>query len=74
MSAHLSDIHDALNQGGHVRFDWKTCRAELILRGAKWLVDNRSYHGFLKTVAPKLERTETGSTDAKNLVIIWRKT
>jgi len=36
-------------------------------------MDGRTYQGFLKTLAPTLHRSETGSTETKDLVIEWRK-
>jgi len=68
------DIHRVLTEGGFVRFIWRTGRKELITPSGRSLrIDGRTYQGFLKTLAPRLERTETGSMEEKDLVVEWRK-
>jgi hypothetical protein len=73
--AKLADVGRVLAEGGIVRFQWVTCWTVLISAdsGSYTPLDGRTYQGFLKVVAPKLERTETGSTETKNLVIEWRQ-
>ena len=73
--AKLADVRRILTEGGIVRFQWATCWTVLISAdgGSFTTLDGRTYQGFLKTVAPKMERTETGSTETKDLVIEWRK-
>jgi len=73
--ARMRQVHRVLSEGGYVQFDWKTCRTIVISADGELFttMDGRTYQGFLKTLAPKLNRSETGSTDTKDLVIEWRK-
>src|SRR6266851_1832623 len=73
--AQMKQVRRVLNEGGHVKFVWKTGAITAISAdGALFsTMDGRTYQGFLKTLAPKLERTETGSTETKDLVIESRK-
>jgi len=73
--AHMKQVRRVLDEGGHVRFDWLTCLAILVSADRKLstTIDGRTYQAFLKTLPPQLERTETGSTETKDLVIEWRK-
>ena len=73
MPLKLNDIRRSLNDGGVVRFVWTTGVITLIENGNSTVVDGRSYQGFLQTVAPKLQKTRTGSQEGKDLVIEWRK-
>ena len=69
----LNEVLAVLADNGEVIFDWASCRATLVDRtGNKTIVDKRSYHAFLRNYAAKFNRTETGGTDSKNLVIRWR--
>ena len=63
------------NEGGHVRFEWRSCSTILVSADHKSFttIDRRTYQGFLKTLAPQLERTERGSPATKDLAIEWRK-
>lgn len=73
--ARMKQVRRVLNEGGHVKFVWKTGAITVISAdGALFsTMDGRTYQGLLKTLAPKLERTEIGSTETKDLVIEWRK-
>ncbi len=74
MRATMKQVRGVLNEGGKVVFDWKQGWTRLVSADGNFTtIDGRTYQGFLKTLAPKLERTETGSTDTKDLVIEWRK-
>lgn len=70
----LKDIRRVINAGGELKFVHAFCLASLLEKDSQWFsaVDGRSYHGFLRTLAPKLQRTETGSVETKDLVITWR--
>jgi hypothetical protein len=73
--AQMEQVRRVLDEGGKVVFDWKNCWTRLISADGKSFttMDGRTYKGFLKTIAPKLHETKTGSTEAKDLVIEWRK-
>src|SRR6267142_3816647 len=73
--AHMKQVRRVLDEGGHVRFEWLTCLAILVSvdRKLSTTIDGRTYQAFLKTLPPQLERTDTGSTETKDLVIEWRK-
>ena len=73
--ARLLDIRRELEHGGIVRLRWGLGGAILIHADGAWFtpIDGRTYHGFLRTDAPNLQRTETGSKDTKDFVIEWRK-
>lgn len=69
----LKDILEALNNGGKLRFTWISGKQELILHdNTVYTVDGRSYQAFIHDCA-SYQRTETGSTEAKDLVIEWSK-
>jgi hypothetical protein len=75
MSVVSKDVHRVLTEGGFVRFIWHTGRKELITASGRSLrIDGRTYQEFLKTLAPKLKRSETGSMEERDLVIEWRQT
>jgi hypothetical protein len=68
-------VRCVLNEGGKVVFTWKEGDIRLIeADGNRFWMDGRTYQGFLKTLAPKLQKIETGSTDTKDLVIEWTET
>lgn len=73
--AQMKQVRRVLNEGGHVRLNWRNGSTVLVSadRKSSTAIDGRTYQGFLKTLAPKLERTETGSMETKDLVIEWRK-
>jgi len=73
--ARMRQVQRVLNEGGYVKFDWKICRTIVISADGELFttMDGRTYQGFLKTLASRLQRTETGSTETKDLVIEWRK-
>jgi len=73
--AQMKQVLRVLNEGGYVKFDWNTSRIIVVSAHGDLLtaMDGRTYHGFLKTLAPRLHRTDTGSTGTKDLVIEWRK-
>ena len=73
--AYLAEIHHVLAEGGLVRFHWGHGQHILVNANGKSFtpIDGRSYQGFLKTANKRYTRTETGSTDTKDLVIEWRK-
>ncbi len=72
-TARLPDIRRVVEEGGYVRFVWASNSPKLVSADKETLIDLRSYHGFLKTLAPKLQRTETGSSETKDLVIEWKR-
>jgi hypothetical protein len=74
--AQLAEIKRVLTNGGLVRFIWASGHTVLISRNGKRLttLDGRTYQGFLKTVAPSLEETSTGSIETQDLIIEWRQT
>lgn len=72
MAARLKDVERVLDEGGLVRFTWSDGRRELITAsGETQRLDGRCYASVRND--PDLIRMETGSTDNKDLVIIWRK-
>jgi len=73
--AYLAEIHHVLAEGGLVRFHWGNGQHILVNANGKSFtpIDGRSYQGFLKTANKRYTRTETGSTDTKDLVVEWRK-
>jgi hypothetical protein len=72
--AMMKQVRRVLDEGGKIIFDWKSCQTGLISAdGNSFMMDGRTYQGFLKRLAPKLQRTETGSTETKDLVIEWSK-
>jgi hypothetical protein len=73
--AHLKDIRKQIADGGVVQFHWQSCWSILVRADGEWFttIDGRSYHAFLETADTRYSRTETGSTEQKNLVIEWRK-
>lgn len=73
--AQLAEVRHVLANGGLVRFVWASGHTILISADGKRLgtLDGRTYHGFLKTVAPNLQETSKGSIDAKNLIIEWKR-
>lgn len=70
-TARLADVRRVLNEGGRVRFVWGTGSPTLISKDGETPIDLRSYQGFLRTVAPGLRCTKTGSTETKDLVVEW---
>jgi len=70
-----ADIEAALNAGGFVRFVWAAKGSSILVHptGYEQAIDGRAYHGFLRTIANDCQRTETGSTESKTLVVEWRK-
>jgi hypothetical protein len=73
--ARLLDIRRELEHGGIVRLRWGLGGAILIHADGAWFtpIDGRTYHGFLRTDAPNLQRTETGSKGTKDFVIEWKR-
>jgi hypothetical protein len=73
--AHMKQVQRVLNEGWHVKFDWKAGQTIVISADGELFttMDGRTYQGFLKTLAPRLQRSETGSTEQKDLAIEWRK-
>jgi len=73
MEARLDDIKTEVKNGGLVRLRWGHGPAVLICADGLVLpIDGRSYQGFLRAFANTLQRSETGSTEAEDLVIEWR--
>ncbi len=74
-TAKMSDIKKTIASGGSVVFIWDACQAVLtsVNGGRVRWIDMRSYHGFLKTIASKLKRVESGSVENKDLTIQWYK-
>jgi hypothetical protein len=73
--AQLAEVKRVLANGGLVRFVWASGHTVLISANGKRLtmLDGRAYHGFLKTVAPSLEETSTGSIETQDLIIEWKQ-
>ena len=72
--ATMKQVRRVLDEYGKVVFDWKQGWTRLVSADGNFTtMDGRTYQGFLKTVAPQLERTETGSAEGKDLVIELRK-
>lgn len=72
--AQLAEVRRVLANGSLVRFVWASGHTALISADGKRLMtlDGRTCHSFLKTVAPSLQETSTGSIEAKNLIIEWK--
>ena len=69
--AQLSDVGRALAEGGFVRHIWSTGVRTLVwANGSEWPIDGRTYRALIRN--PRLRKTETGSSDAGNLVMEWR--
>jgi hypothetical protein len=73
--AQLAEVRRVLTNGGLVRFVWASGHTVLISANGKRLatLDGRTYHGFLKTVAPSLQETSTGSIETQDLIIEWKQ-
>jgi hypothetical protein len=73
--ARLAEMKRVLANGGLVRFIWASGHTVLISANGKRLtsLDGRTYQGFLKTVAPALQETSTGSIETKDLIIEWKQ-
>lgn len=71
--ARLTEVKRVLKNGGLVRFVWASRHTVLISADGKRLttLDGRTKQGFMKTVAPTLKETRTGSVETKDLVIEW---
>ena len=65
------DLQFWIKNGGSVTFDWRSGRVTVSAEGRELLLDGRTYSGFLQSIAPSMKRSETGSTEAKDLVITW---
>lgn len=72
--AQLVEVRRILSNGGLVPFVWASGHTVLISATGKRLatLDARTYAGFLKTVAPSLQETSTGSIEDENLIIEWK--
>jgi hypothetical protein len=72
--AQLAEVRRVLANGGLVRFIWASGHTVLMSANGKRLttLDGRTYHGFLKTVAPSLLETPTGSIETHDLTIEWK--
>lgn len=75
--ARLREIKDCLLAGGMLRYDWKSGVALLIWPNKIFQdIDGRSYSGFLQSVGEHppswVSRIESGTVEAKDLVITWR--
>jgi hypothetical protein len=73
-AAQLAEVKRVLANGGLVRFIWASGHTILISGNGKRLttLDGRTYEGFLKTVAPTLQETSTGSIETQDLIIEWK--
>jgi hypothetical protein len=73
-AAQLAKVRRVLANGGLVRFIWESGHTVLISANGKRLttLDGRAYQGFLKTVAPTLQETTTGSIETQDLIIEWK--
>ena len=74
MLAQLAEVRRVLANGGLVRFVWASAHTVLISANGKRLatLDGRTYDGFLKTIAPSLQETSTGSIENQDLIIEWK--
>lgn len=70
----LAEIKRVLAKGGLIRFVWASGHTVLISPSGKRLttLEAHTYGGFLKTVAPSLQETSTGSIETEDLVIEWK--
>lgn len=70
----MKELKQELAAGGYVQFDHSIVWARLYTADHKWFttLDGRTYRGFLKTVAPKLRMTATGSIETNDLCITWK--
>lgn len=73
--AQLAEVRRVLANGGLVRFVWASGHTVLISADGKRLrtLEGRTYHDFLKTVAPSLQETSTGSVETQDLIIEWKQ-
>jgi hypothetical protein len=73
--ARMKQVRRILDEGGLVRFNWRVGWTRVFSANGLYVTTlyGRTYSAFLRTLAPKLERTETGSVETKDLVIEWRK-
>jgi hypothetical protein len=69
----MADVKRIVAHGGLVRFTYKTALAILVSVDGQLLsqLDRRTYDAFLRSIAPRLPRTESGSVDNGDLVIEW---
>jgi hypothetical protein len=73
--ARMKQVRRILDEGGLVRFNWRVGWTRVFSANGLYVttLDGRTYSAFLRTLAPKLERSETGSVETKDLVVEWRK-
>jgi hypothetical protein len=71
--ARLAHVKRIVARGGLVRFTYKTALAILVSADGQLLsqLDRRTYDAFLRSIAPQLLRTESGSLETGDLVIEW---
>jgi hypothetical protein len=71
----MNQARRILEEGGYVRFNFRVGWTRVFTANGLYFtaLDGRTYSAFLRTLAPKLERTETGSVETKDLIIEWRK-
>jgi hypothetical protein len=74
VTAQLTEVKRVLTNGGLVRFVWASGHTVLLSPNGKRLttLDGRTYEGFLKTVAPTLQESTTGSIETQDLIIEWK--
>jgi hypothetical protein len=71
----MFDVKRIVAHGGLVRFTHKSALATLVsVDGYSFSqLDRRTYDAFLRTIAPQLSRTESGSVETGDLVIWWKQ-
>jgi hypothetical protein len=71
----MADVRRIVAHGGLVRFTYKTDLAILVSVDGQSLsqIDRRTYDAFVRSTAPHLLRTESGSMETNDLVIEWKQ-
>jgi hypothetical protein len=74
-AARMSDVKRIVAHGGLVCFTHKTGEARLVSADghSRSHLDRRTYDAFLRSIAPHLSRTESGSVKTNDLVIEWKQ-
>jgi hypothetical protein len=68
-----ADVKRIVDHGGLVRFHYRTAMATLVSVDGQSLsqLDRRTYNACLRSIAPQLSRTQSGSVETADLVIEW---
>jgi hypothetical protein len=70
-----ADVKRIVDHGGLVRFTIeRVWRLSFLLTGESLSqLDRRTYNAFLRSIAPQLSRTQSGSVETGDLVIEWKQ-